>query len=205
MQFIAFFCALPHTEVDYLEETLQEYDSTTQYIIGMETSKNTHQDSSGQHFHFFTDMSPKDYHKFAIRVFRNKYKLRGQALKDKPRQYGKIKDIHDLNKMAAYTIKDNNIRTNMDKNIIENYQKISYEKHKEQDIREELFDYLKNQYETDPYKIRTHILAFFRVRSDKNKKSLSKNTIHSYLISYMMYGDPEHFTLDVIEHFIFSH
>ena len=203
--YIAFFCALPHTEVDYLEQTLQEYDSVTEYLIGMETSKDTHQDTSGQHFHFFTDMDSKDYHRFSIRVFRNKYKLRGQATKGKSRQYGKIKEIHELDRMAAYTLKDNNIRTNMQQNVIKKYQDISFEKRQEQDIKEHLFDFLRSQNEIDPYKIRTFIIDFFRSEGEKTKKSLSRNIINTYLTSYMMYGDPKHFTLAQIEDFIFLH
>lgn len=205
MQYIAFFAALPHAYADYLEETLLEYSSVTQYIIGMETTPDTHQDSSGQHFHFFTDMSSKDYHTYSIRIFRNKYNLRGQAIKDHPRQYGKIKQIHDLDKMAAYTLKDGNIRTNMEKNIIAQYIALSHRKAREKDLREELFIFLKSKNETDPYTLRTFILQYFRDRSDKTKKSLTRNIVHSYLISYMLYHDPDHFSLATLEHFIFSH
>jgi len=51
-------------------------------------------------------MSKTDYHKFSKRVFTDKYKLRGKAIKDNPRQYGMVQGIRDKDKMIAYTIKD---------------------------------------------------------------------------------------------------
>ena len=205
MRYIAFFCALPHSEADYLEQTLQEYASVTEYLIGMEVSLDSHLDTSGQHFHFFTDMSPKDYHTFSIRVFRNKYHLRGQARKGLSRQYGKIKEIQDLNKMAAYTIKDNNIRTNMSSNIVQHYQNLAFEKVQLKDLKREIYEHLKSHNITDIYKLRQNIIEFFRTSGEKNQRSLSRSYINNLLVGYMMYGDPKHFTIGQIEEYIFLH
>lgn len=202
---IAFFCALPHTQVDYLEQTIQEYHSLTMYIIAMETSTTSHQDFSGQHFHFFCDMSPKDYHLFAQRVFNRKFHLRGQAKPGLARQYGKVRDIQDLNAMAAYTLKDQNFRTNMEPCIIQNLLALSFKKGQHRSFRDDLFKFLKEQYSKDPYELRTQIIEYFRIGREKhNDVACSRSTIQALLIRYMLYEAPEVFSIQAIENFIFA-
>jgi len=113
MEYIAFMAAIAHSEFGYLEEILKEYD-IGEYLIAAEVTDTAHTETKGEHFHFVVQMNDKDYHKFSKRVFIDKFKLRGKAIKDKPRQYGRVKKIEDFNRMCAYTIKDGNIRTNMD-------------------------------------------------------------------------------------------
>lgn len=203
---IAFFCFLPHTEVDYLETTLLEYHSLTKYILSMETSL-SHQDFSGQHFHFFCDLSPQDYHNYGTRVFRKKYKLRGQAKPGLARQYGKVKEIHDLNRMAAYTLKDNNFRTNMEPCIIQNLLSLSFKKQDKQKTEEKIFIFLKDTLETDPFILRRKILEYFRSSSEKTNKSLgptiSRNYLNNILIKYMLFYD-QSFALDTVEFFLYT-
>lgn len=109
-KYIAFMAHLPpkHEEepmLDYLETTLKEYDIQG-YIIGEETEPYNH-------YHFIVQISEKDYHKFASRVFKKKYNLRGKAIKDHPRQYGKVKEIENVERMKAYTLKEGVFRTNL--------------------------------------------------------------------------------------------
>jgi len=91
--------------------------------------------------HFLVDMSDKDYQAFAKRVFIDKYKLRGRATKDKPRQYGKVKKINSIKKALAYTIKEqvgegmsvefgNCIRTNLSYSVLQDIAKLSSSKKK---------------------------------------------------------------------------
>lgn len=204
---IAFFCSLPHSEIDYLETTLLEYISVTKYIISMETSTDSHQDFSGQHFHFFCDMSPQDYHNFGTRTFRKKYKLRGQAKPGLSRQYGKVKEIHDLNRMAAYTLKDNNFRTNMEPCIIQNLLQLSYKKKDNKKNEEIIFEFLKQSLETDPFKLRRLILEKIRSRSEKDTKTLgptiSRNYLNNILIKYMLFYN-QSFSLDTVEFFLYN-
>lgn len=73
-----------------------------------------------EHMHFLIEMTDIEYRNYANSVFRQKYKLRGRAQKDKARQYGKLKQINDLERLQAYMIKENldynnNIFTNLDK------------------------------------------------------------------------------------------
>ncbi|AXQ65696.1 MAG: putative replicase [Cressdnaviricota sp.] len=107
-EWLAFMAHIPHSEVETIEQELQEY----KYIIGLETSEY-------EHYHFYVKMTEKQYYNFAMRIFRNKYQLRGRATKGCPRQYGKEKNIKDHEKMARYTCKDKNVRSNMTKEEID--------------------------------------------------------------------------------------
>jgi len=106
MEFIAFMCYTTIEHYDYLEETLKEYNIGT-YFIGYEGEPY-------EHYHFLVEMPPEDYVKFRKRVFIDKLKLRGQAKSGQPRQYGKINNIKDIEKMKSYTIKEGNYRTNLE-------------------------------------------------------------------------------------------
>lgn len=115
-KYIAFMAHLPlfHGEdpmISYLEETLKEYDIEG-YIIGEETEPYSH-------FHFMVQMDEKDYHKYAARIFKKKYNLRGKAIKGHPRQYGKVKEIENVERMKAYTLKEGKFRTNLASEEIE--------------------------------------------------------------------------------------
>ena len=100
--FICFMAHIQHKECDRICKDLEPY----KYIFGMETS-------DYEHFHFLVEMSDKQYHAFSKKVFKDRYKLRGRATKGAPRQYGKEKNIKDIQKIARYTCKDKNVRTNL--------------------------------------------------------------------------------------------
>ena len=127
IQPISFFCAVKHDHYDYLEEILTEYNIGT-YIIGAEVADGTHKDTDGEHFHFYVEMSLKDYHKFSKRVFRDKFKLRGQARNGEPRQYGKVKNIESLERMKIYTVKEGKVRSNLTAEQLQVLMDKSYEK-----------------------------------------------------------------------------
>ncbi len=119
--FIAFMCHIQKEYYDYLESTLQEYD-IGQYLIGYEASPY-------EHYHFLVQMSTADYHLFAERVFRKKFKLRGRAKDGNSRQYGKMKQIDDFNRLASYSIKDGDFRSNMSETDVQKYFEKSFKKH----------------------------------------------------------------------------
>lgn len=119
-----FMAHLPLDSLDYLEETIQEYD-ITDYVICHETEPYSH-------FHFIVKMaSNSDYHNFKQRVFIKKYGLSGKAKDGKPRQYGKVTQIQDIEKAISYTLKelkdhtehsrDKYLRTNMSQDKINDY------------------------------------------------------------------------------------
>ena len=118
--FIAFMCHIQKEHFKYLESTLQEYN-IGQYLIGYESTPY-------EHYHFLVQMSSDDYHLFAERVFRKKFKLRGRASNNQPRQYGKLKKIEDFNKLASYTIKDGDFKSNMPETDVQKYFEQSFKK-----------------------------------------------------------------------------
>lgn len=136
-----FMAHIQHEDIDYIEEKLNEY-SIRQYIIGMEISQH-----KVEHLHFMVEMEDGEYHKFSNAIFKKKYKLRGRAQKGLARQYGKVKDIEDIEKAKAYTCKDQNIRTNMSDQDIKKLIEISYEKQDKKKFIEELYGYLDEHIE----------------------------------------------------------
>lgn len=102
-KWLCFMAHIKHSESEYIKEQLTDF----KYLFGMETSEY-------EHYHFLVEMSDKQYHAFSKRVFKDKYKLRGRAVCGAPRQYGKVSQIRDIQKMARYTCKDKNIITNLE-------------------------------------------------------------------------------------------
>ena len=141
MEWIAFFCAVRHENYDYLENTLQEYDIGL-YLMAAEVTPLAHQATDGQHFHFLVQMNDTDYHKFAKRVFSDKFKLAGRAGNGKARQYGRVKKIEDLERLAAYTVKDGNIRSNMSEEQLKVYKEQAFTLEEKKDFRDKLMEYL---------------------------------------------------------------
>lgn len=105
LNYIAFMAHIEHDHFQYLEDTLLEYD-VGHYIIAFE-HKNY------DHFHFYCQLSEIHYHRFAKRVFKDKFNLRGKAKDGNPRQYGKVKQVENHEKMMSYTLKDGEYKTNM--------------------------------------------------------------------------------------------
>lgn len=195
LKYIAFMGAIKHTEKDYVIETIMEYGIGT-YLISLETAQLSHKETGGEHFHFMVQMTDEDYHKFSKRVFIDKYKLRGRALKDKPRQYGRVKNIENLERMAAYTIKDGNIVTNMTQEELDHYKTISFKKTEIKEEREIVLQYIKdnlpqveNRWGIVPPPTRSEIgsLVIKYHRVNKTNKPLARNYILSIVYHYMSY------------------
>lgn len=140
-----FMGAIPHDQIDKVQEYLVKYiDASASYIIAMETAPNSHKETKGQHMHFAVQMDDKQYDLFRRACFTNYYKLRGKAIKDLPRQYGKIKHIRDETKFLSYTVKDKNIvYRNIDLETINQYIERSHPKQDFRDKRTQCMDYLK--------------------------------------------------------------
>lgn len=142
MNYLAFFAAIKHSNADYLIETLTEYNIGT-YIVGKEVTHDSHKETDGEHFHFLVQMEDTDYHKYAKRVFKDKFNLTGRATKGCPRQYGKVKNIENLERMKAYTVKSKNVISNMEQQELERIMEQSFEREDKLKIRDELFKKLE--------------------------------------------------------------
>ncbi len=123
MQWIACMAHIKHDQIEYIKGYID--NRFDEYIIGMETSPKV-----GEHMHFLLlSEDTSQYHKFAQNVFKQKYKLRGKAVKGKCRQYGKVKKIEDIHRMMMYTVKDKNCIIKVtDKKAIEKALEESFEK-----------------------------------------------------------------------------
>lgn len=120
----AFMGHVPHSFIDYVVETLESYEDVIGYLVGLETSPTV-----GEHMHFIVKTCKSGfYEKFRERVFKRKLALRGKPEKNKPRQYGKIHNIKDYEKLGSYTVKDQNIRTNFPQDEIDHFIKNSHKK-----------------------------------------------------------------------------
>jgi len=205
-----FMCHIHHDHFDYLEQTLQEYE-IGEYIIGAEITPGT----GIHHFHFLVEMTKYDYAKYSKRVFIDKFKLRGRATKGAPRQYGKVKDIHSLDKAAAYSMKDGNIRTNMSQERISKLAELAYEK-KTDDTLAKLIEYVDDNimklkdYENEPMNYqkkleRIPILIIGWLR--ENKKPLRASTIRYYshqVLAYTRHKDLQYSDSEMY-HIMFPH
>ena len=112
LEWHAFFAAIKHEHSEEVLEVLQKYD-IGRYIVSREKSEGSHADTDGEHFHFMVEMTRTDYNRFAKRIFIDRFKLRGRATVGHPRQYGKVKNIENVELMQAYTVKDGNVSTNL--------------------------------------------------------------------------------------------
>ena len=147
----AFFAAIYHTELPEILQFWKQYN-IGEYIIALEITQHSHKETAGEHFHFCAEMSDVTYHAFCKRVFKDRYKLSGQARNGKPKQYGKVTEIKDITRMKAYCIKDNNYYTNIPDEEIEKLKKISFAKvEKEKQPKtcswtQEVVNYLNKEY-----------------------------------------------------------
>ena len=198
----SFMCALRHDQSCNFIQYLEKYiDPMTPYLIGLETSKDTHQDTSGQHYHVCVNMTDKQYDSFRNTVLVKHYGLRGQARDGKARQYGTVKNVRDKTKMLQYTVKDHNIiYKNFTLNQIQELLDSSYHRPEKRDFHKELVQFLDSpelfltweidnpdclygQTEINYYTMEKTIVEYLVKNSDKiPTKSLIQSLVRSYLI-----------------------
>lgn len=156
---IMFMAHMPVADISNAVSVLLEYQSVGNYLVSAE-------ETPYEHLHFIVEMSEQDYKRYSKRLFVDKYKLRGQAGRKgtihegKPRQYGKVKEIHDIFKACCYTVKDGNYLSNLPSSVLYEFLKNSYQKTEKLDVVEIAVKSLDpeiicTQYEfnksTDPY------------------------------------------------------
>lgn len=192
MKELMFMAHINHEHIDYVEETLKNYDIGL-YLIGMEKT-------DYEHLHFIVEMEEKDYHKFSKRVFKDKFNLRGRATQGAPRQYGKIKKIEDIEKAKAYTVKDGNVRTNMKEEDLQKYLDKSFKKVEKQEFLDECADELEKRYiesQTNLYGPpefsdgHTFHLAQLRILTitifkEKGLKTISRSRVENVIYRFVM-------------------
>lgn len=104
---------------EYLKEKLLHHIGDRKWILGKEIAKDgVHEDTDGEHVHVLCQMTKREYESLNKNI-KDKYKLRGVPRDGKAKQYGKVKQIRSIDRMAAYVIKDGNYETNLEPEIIE--------------------------------------------------------------------------------------
>ena len=208
----AFMAVIKHEHREEVHQILLEYN-IGMYIISNEITKSAHQETNGEHIHFLVEMSAEDYHRFSKRVFIDKFKLRGRASKGKPRQYGKVSKIENIEKMKSYTLKEGDFISNLsEKELNELYEK-SYKKAEDLDDMEKLYEYLgktklydidKNDpttiqdnfgnyqfdYENKQYQNYCRLckrVIMYYVENNKQRRGLTKSSIECIVRKYIMY------------------
>lgn len=206
---------IAHKDEPDVREHLEKYiTQEARYIIAKETAKGAHKETNGEHLHFAVDMTKSEYDAFRKTVLVNKYKLRGKAEKDKPRQYGIVKNVRDEMKMLQYTVKDNNIeRRNIDLKTIQEYIEKSYKKEDKRCFCQDLMDYLKSlshSYIVDTPKTQNQLvngvmstvdvkeINFRRIQADilefwvlNSSKPLSRSQLQFYTNMYLQFHFPQ--------------
>lgn len=196
---IGFFVALEHCLKGQLQNDVESYmDPSGCYILAMETAKDKHVETKGEHFHYVGDMSLKQYDSFRKTILVAKYKRQGVARNGIGRQYGRIGKIRDETKLMTYTVKDENIIfKNIDLKTIKEYIRESYKKEDRQMPIEQLMLSLQNasstftsltgnEYHYEFYKIELAIIQFYMLNSN-HKKVLSKAQVRNLTTRYLMY------------------
>uniref|UniRef100_UPI00404AA907 hypothetical protein n=2 Tax=Pseudomonadati TaxID=3379134 RepID=UPI00404AA907 len=193
---IAFMACIEHKHREDVMNYLKSYD-IGYYIVSFETSKSSHAETNGEHMHFVVQMSEKDYHTLTIRVFKNKYNLRGRAVDGKPRQYGKVKEIENLEKMKAYTLKEGDYETNIPDEEIEMLYSMSKSKNEEADKEDELMQYLADvpmKYHENHgvntmagYHRLCKAVVKFYIENNKSRKGLTKAGVQGIVRKFIMY------------------
>lgn len=177
LEYIAcFFCA-ELGEFDYIEKTLKEYDIGN-YAIAYENKDSKGEDKP--HFHILFTGTKQIYNNFSKRLI-EKYNLRrsGHGGKNK---YGKCKEIRDLEKMLAYTIKDDCFRTDFTGTFLEQAIKTRFKKTSIKTLAQECLEHVNNidEYQSLPYsydgtidiiKIKKEIISFLLLKDMTPSKS----------------------------------
>lgn len=210
--FLFFMVAQPHSLLETLINDLEKYlEACPQYIISSETSKDSHLDISGQHFHIATRMTEKQYDSFRKTILVKKYSLRGQAKNGLPRQYGKVLKVRDETKFLQYTLKDKNyISKNINLKQIQEWIDASYPRQDKFDFMKELtihlqqnrYRYIKSFSETQDTSIQLHILEEmvleFHINHPyniKQNKTLCLSRLRYYVNNYLQFNEKQYLNI----------
>lgn len=126
-EYKAWYASILHQHHKEVVQQLKKYKTVGYWIISLETCNRAHKATYGQHMHFLANMSNKDFNAFRDWLKRH-YDLQPKATDDQARQFGKVKTIENLARMAMYTVKDGNVITNMPEEQLRLLTKQSFKK-----------------------------------------------------------------------------
>lgn len=125
---------IKQSEHKAIENILLEYDVGI-YLIG-------HEIEPFSHFHIVAQLPTKNHWTNFQKKLIEDYDLRGKPKKGKPRQYGAITKIRDIEKLKAYSVKEGNVLTNMSALEFQHYIDMSYKKENNRKFFDALMEYL---------------------------------------------------------------
>ncbi len=107
---------------DNIEGLLRFYFD--KYVVGYEISKN----DKVPHIHVVAYGTAKQYNAYIAQI-KKLYDLKGRATKGSRKQYGKVRDIKDLDNMISYTVKSGHYHSEgYDADYIQQRASVAYEK-----------------------------------------------------------------------------
>lgn len=146
----AWYASILHKDEDKVLKQLKSYKSVGTYIMALEVCEKSHQATGGQHMHFLVEMNDKDFNAFRDWQKRHfELKCRAGEEDANARQFGKVKAIANLSRMAMYTVKHENVRTNMPEELLRLLVKQSFIKIDKKDEMKMLFKLLDERANVD--------------------------------------------------------
>jgi hypothetical protein len=123
---ITFYVNLPLDELENLETALISYThEDDKYLIAHEVSAV----KKKSHFHVIAEIDNNQYEHFRNNILMKRYQLKAKA-----KQYGKVKQINDVNKMISYCLKDDGPRrTNLADEDVKDFLEKSFKKPQDRD------------------------------------------------------------------------
>lgn len=220
-----FFCEATHDKAPDALKVINKYvkdGRIGRYVMSAETAEGSHQDTSGQHFHFACEMSDAAYAAFAKTLFIDKFNLknggRGQRTGNK---YGKVDKIRSLDKMIGYVLKDGTFWTNMSENDIKYYREYGFKKKKSykkelKDDFEEMMEHITNEYNhqsamayIDKDRVAPclkKIIFMYHIRKNEKRKDLSRVQMDRLIRLWVMYysGYEEEMKYEIMNYTFYS-
>lgn len=134
---------IPLDQSQYIIDTINSYNPL-RYLIVFENPLGP---KGYPHYHYLVWFTEKNYNAF-IKKVREKYKLRGKAQKNLRKQYGRLKQIDDLEKLQSYMMKDQETgdkywKLNISNEDLEKFQKSSFKKDNQTETCYKCIDYVK--------------------------------------------------------------
>lgn len=192
------YCDIYHSRIDEVIAMLEKHNAE-KYLVGMEIcTGGQHQQTKGEHMHFILHINPQDFKNLREKM-RRTFNLGGKNNKQNKPYYGWMqKDIRDIDKLRAYTVKDKNIRSKgYTDEELEQLIESSFPKNPERNIFKDCIEALKTYEEwidfdydenhifhgktLDFQKLEIFILKFHMEQGVKVCKSKIKNIAHTYL------------------------
>lgn len=176
MEYYAGMFHIDKSEFDYIEKKIQEYE-VGGFMIGLELAPYNH-------YHILAQFPSKKYWTNFQKHLIERYDLRGKASTGKPRQYGAISTIKDLEKLKSYTIKDGNYRSNMEKSELEKYFEKSFKKENEKSVADDLIIYLDGLDE-NPFEMEYIMMSCSTIKA-QSKTIYYEEKIKKLIIGYCL-------------------